>query len=110
LAKQEKAMGKKVGKNARPVLKPGWWAAITLKPDTAPLRCYVGEIQALDSQGVRITLVDWFSAQPTGWDLFVPHANIESALVATNDNHIKTIRDEAGKWQERMEQRKGDNQ
>jgi len=41
-----------------PLLKPGWWVALTLKPDTAPRRCYFGEIQPVDDSGITITC-DW---------------------------------------------------
>jgi len=42
----------------RLLLKVGWWVALTLKPNVAPLRSYVGQIQAVDAEGIRITLVD----------------------------------------------------
>ena len=76
---------------------------MTLKPDTAPLRCYVGQIQALDADGMRLTLVDWIVGAAVSWDLYVPHRNIESILIRTDEHDLKGFGDAAGKWQERME-------
>jgi hypothetical protein len=83
-------------------LKPGWWVAVTLKPDTAPLRSYVGRIQVVDAQGIRLTLVDWFTGGASGWDLYIPHSNLESALVATEDHDIEGFRDASAEWSNRM--------
>jgi hypothetical protein len=89
-------------KAARPLLKPGWWVALTLKPGTAPLRCYVGQIQALSDDGIRLTLADWFSGMATGYDFYVPNRNVESALVCTEEHDLKGFGDHAGKWQTAM--------
>lgn len=83
-------------------LKIGWWAAVTLKPGTAPLRCYVGKIEALDDRGLRLATVDWITGDATNWDLFVPHNNIESALVATDQHHLAAFREPAARWQHAM--------
>jgi hypothetical protein len=93
---------KQTSKQPQPLLKPGWWVALTLKPDTAPLRCYVGQIQALSDDGVRLTLVDWFTGMAAGYDFYVPHRNIESALVCTEEHDLKGFGDHAGKWQTNM--------
>lgn len=85
-------------------LKPGWWVAVTLKPDTAPLRSYVGQIMAVDSQGIRITLVDWLTGMARSWDLFIPYNNLESALIATEDHNLEGFGDAAGKWQTQMDE------
>jgi hypothetical protein len=68
----------------QPTLYPGFWAALTLRAGTAPLRCYVGVVQSVDAHGVRITLVDWLMGSATGFDVFVPWSNLESALVANS--------------------------
>jgi hypothetical protein len=87
---------------SQPTLQPGWWVALTLAAGSAPLRCYVGEVQAVDERGVRITLVDWLLGMACGFDLFVPWRNIESALVGTDQHSLDHFGDEAGKWQTRM--------
>ena len=50
-------------------LKIGWWMAANLKPGIAPLRCYVGQIEAIDELGLRMTLVDWLTGSATSYDL-----------------------------------------
>jgi len=80
----------------------GYWMAVTLPKDTAPLRCYVGQVQAVDEHGIRLTLVDWFAGRATGFDLFVPWSNIESALIATPDHSTEYFGQEAEKWQTAM--------
>jgi hypothetical protein len=84
------------------LLKPGWWVTPTLKPDTAPMRCYVGQIQALSNEGIRLTLVDWISGMADGYDVYVPHRNIESALVCTDKHDLKGFRDASSHWQNDM--------
>jgi hypothetical protein len=83
-------------------LKSGWWVAVTLKPGTAPLRSYVGCIQEMDAQGLRLTLVDWFTGVAGGWDLYIPHSNLESALVATDAHDVESFREASAKWQNKM--------
>lgn len=84
-------------------LEPGYIVALTLKPDTAPLRSYVGQVQAIDERGVRLTLVDWFVGSFSNWDLFVPWTSITSALVATPDHDTANFGDAASAWQTRMD-------
>lgn len=83
-------------------LQPGYVAAITLKPDSAPLRSYVGEVQAVDEHGVRLTLVDWLIGTFSGYDLFVPWDALCAALVATDEHDIRANPDAFSKWQTRM--------
>jgi hypothetical protein len=90
-------------KTGEPTLKPGWWVALTLKAGTAPQRSYVGQIQAIDARGLRLTMVDWLTGDPVSWDLFVSHENLESALVATDKHDLRAFGDPAGQWQEAIE-------
>ena|SRR6266853_3111688 len=83
-------------------LSPGFCVALTLRQGTAPLRCYVGEVQYVDNHGVRITLVDWIGGTFSGPDLFVPWSSLESALIATPDHHMKEFEREASNWQDKM--------
>lgn len=39
------------------VLKPGYFVAVSLIPETAPECCYIGLVQALDEYGIRMTQV-----------------------------------------------------
>jgi len=82
------------------LLEVSWWVAVVLKNRVAPLRCYVGQIQAKEEYGIRITCVDWISGSASGQDLYLPLESIESALVATDDHDLKMFLEAAAKWQE----------
>jgi hypothetical protein len=85
------------------ILEPGFWVALTLRANTAPLRSYAGKVQSVDAQGVRVTLVDWVTGTASDWDLFVPWHNLESALVATPDHATEVFGEAASRWQTQME-------
>ncbi len=90
------------GSAKRGCLEAGWWVALTLRPGAAPLRCYVGEVQAVDDRGVRITLVDWVTGRAVGNDLFAPWAEISAALVCTPDHDRGLFGEDARRWQALM--------
>jgi len=89
-------------------LQVGYWVALTLTPDSAPLNSYVGTVQALDGHGIRITLVDWISGRADGWDLFLPWSSIQSALVATHSHNVKGFGEAAGEWQQSIGEMRGE--
>ena len=76
--------------------------ALSLRADTAPLRSYVGSVQYLGPDGVRITLMDWIVGYPASFDFYAPWRNVESALVATKNHDTTNFGDDAGKWQTQM--------
>lgn len=78
-------------------------AAIALKRGTAPLRVYVGQVEAVDDFGVRLTLVDWLLREFCGNDFFVPWQSIESALIATTDQEDQLFLDDAARFQSAMD-------
>jgi len=82
------------------LLRKGWWVTVTVKPGVFPLRAYCGEIQAIDERGFRMTLVDWFTGYPVGWDISVPWDQFEGALVCTDQHDKKGFGEPAGQWQE----------
>jgi hypothetical protein len=82
----------------------GYWMAVSLRKGTAPLRSYVGQVEAIDDHGIRLTLVDWLREAAAGFDFFVPWGNIESSLIATPQHDMTTFIQEAGTWQEKMNQ------
>jgi hypothetical protein len=86
-------------------LKPGWWVAVTLKPSIAPLRSYVGKIQAIDGHGIRLTLIDWMTRSANGDDLYIAHSNLECALVATEEHDLELFVEEAEKWATLMDRK-----
>jgi len=70
-------------------VRPGYYAAISLVPGTAPTNCYIGLIMEADEYGVRINLVHWDDdldvvARETE-DLFLPWPSINSMLVCNED-------------------------
>jgi len=81
-------------------IEPGFWVAVTLKKDSAPLRVYVGQVQEVDDSGIRLTLIDWLIGTATGWDLFVPWATLEAALVATPEHDVERFGEAGARWQE----------
>jgi hypothetical protein len=83
-------------------LHPGWWVALTLRADTAKLRVYVGQVQALDDRGVRITLIDWFVGSASSWDFFAPWDSIVSTLIATDEHEHAGFGEAASSWQSDM--------
>ena len=84
-------------------LQVGYAVALTAKEGVAPFRCYVGQIEAIDQRGVRLTLMDWFAGAFTGNDLFVPWSNIDSCLVCTENHDLGLfLKRGAPKFQEQM--------
>ncbi len=81
----------------------GFLVALTVKEGTAPLRCYVGEVQSADEHGVRLTLADWIVDMASGWDFFAPWESITAALVATEAHHKGGFDDAASDFQTRCE-------
>ena len=88
----------------RPTLEAGMLVALSVTPDTTPHTAPVGEIQAVDEHGVRITLMDWIVGTFTGSDLFVPWRNVEAAMVFTSEHSRELFGDDAARWQKRMKQ------
>lgn len=84
-----------------PMFKVGWLVTVTMKLDTAPRRCYTGEIQALNSRGIRLTQLGVMD-RAEGFDLYVPYRNIDSALVATDEHDQYEFPDRARQWSEGM--------
>ena len=83
-------------------IEKGHWVALTLKPNTAPMACYVGRVQEIDAKGVRITLIDWIIGTASGWDFYTSWNNIDSALVATSEHDVGRFGEAAGRWQTQM--------
>lgn len=81
------------------VLEPGYVVALVLKESVAPLRCYVGQVQAVDEHGVRLTLVDWLIGEFLQWDFFAPWESITAAMVATPQHDVQHFGEEAGVFQ-----------
>jgi hypothetical protein len=81
----------------------GFVVLVVTKPGTAPRICYCGEVQELDSLGMRITSVNWLSGTFTCFDLFFRWESITSVLVATSAHDKSEFGKLAAMWQEKME-------
>ncbi|RBQ20473.1 hypothetical protein DP939_11910 [Spongiactinospora rosea] len=88
------------GEGQRRCFEPGFVVALRVREGAAPLRSYVGKVQAADEHGVRVTLADWLVGGFVSHDLFVPWANIEVAYIATED--YTPGEGELGRWQEAL--------
>jgi hypothetical protein len=90
------------------VIKPGYFVAISLIPETAPECCYIGLVKVLDEYGIRITQVEWDDqldgVKQFSEDIFVPWVNVNSMLVCTEQEPIRRfVRDRAPAWKRQME-------
>lgn len=78
--------------------------AVVLRPGAAPSRCYVGEVQAVDDLGLRITCMDWFIGQFSGFDVFAPWSQITATKVATEQHSLEGGGiDQFSAWQKTMD-------
>jgi len=89
-------------------IQKGYWVALTLKPESAPLPVYVGTVEDVDARGVRITLIDWFIETASDWDFFAPWDAITSALIATPKHDVRNFGKAAREWQEQMKRLRSD--
>ena len=90
------------------VLKPGYFVATSLIPETAPECCYIGLVQILDEYGVRMTQVEWDDqldgVKQFSEDIFIPWVNVNSMLVCTQQEPTRRfIRDRAPAWKAQIE-------
>jgi len=90
------------------VLKPGYFVAVSLIPETAPECCYIGLLQVLDEYGIRMTQVEWDDqldgVKQFSEDIFVPWVNVNSMLVCTQEEPTRRfVKDRAPKWKAQVE-------
>lgn len=87
-------------------LRVGDSVALVVETGTAPSRCYIGSVEYLGNDGIRITTMaglDFVIGTPSHYDLYVPWRNVTSALVCTRDHDNSRFLADAEAWQERME-------
>jgi hypothetical protein len=80
---------------------PGYWVALWLREEIAELRVYVGQVQAVDAHGLRLTLIDWLGGRATGWDFFAPWDAIAASLIATPEHDVGSFGEAGSDWQRR---------
>jgi hypothetical protein len=66
------------------ILEVGWGVAIILRQPINGLACYVGQVQAVDDRGVRISLMNWLIGECVGFDWLTPWDNIAAMEIATD--------------------------
>lgn len=86
----------------RQPLEVGYWVALSLKEGSAPLRCYIGEVRAINEVGVRLTLADFLVGKMCHFDFFAPWSIILAALVATEEDDHELWIKSASNWQVQM--------
>jgi len=84
---------------ARPIEK-GYWMALTTTPHSGPSLTYVGQVQAIDEHGIRLTLIDWPTRTAAGHDLFVSWKNLRASLIGTAKHDVNLFLESAEQWQE----------
>lgn len=70
----------------RGLLEVGWGVAVILRQPVNNLACYVGEVQAVDEHGIRLTLIDWFTGMFASMDWYFPWSDIAAMEIST-DQH-----------------------
>jgi hypothetical protein len=62
--------------SAPTTLKEGYAVGVALREPIGTQRFYVGEVQAVDNLGVRLTCIDWLLGAFSGFDLWFPWSNV----------------------------------
>ena len=83
-------------------LRVGWWVAATVSEGIAPARCFVGQVEHVGEEGIRLTLMDWLVGRAAGWDVWIPWRNLECAMVCTGAHDLRQFGESAGQWQEHI--------
>lgn len=77
----------RIAEGVRGCLEPGFIVGVKLGPGM-PMNSCVGRVQAADSFGLRVRLIDWLVYDFVGPDLAVPWRLIEGAYVLTEEHSI----------------------
>src|SRR5262249_44224662 len=83
-------------------IEPGWKLIVCLKEPMGALGCYVGEVQAVDARGFRLTLMDWVIGAFLNDDCWIPWDNVLGMIVKTDEPTLKDW--DPGAWQTRHEE------
>ena len=70
---------------------PGYWVTLVLNSPVDRLTVYVGQVQAVDDHGLRITLIDWLIGYAASWDFFVPWSMIRASFIATPEHDVASF-------------------
>ena len=89
----------KTTRNKGSTIEPGYVIAAVLKEGASTSRCYVGQVQAVDAQGIRLTHADWLTGSMTGFDYFIPWESLTAAMVATPEHDMGMFGEESALFQ-----------
>ena len=85
-----------------PTLVKGYLVGVALREPVAEQRYYVGELQATDALGIRVTGVDWFIGETVGFDQWFPWSNVLGLRdIATPEHSAKNWLDTQANSQRR---------
>lgn len=77
-------------------IEPGHWVALAMTSTAVGgYRCWIGQVQAVDEHGVRLTQADGATGRPSGFDVYAAWPSIAGALVATKDHFLDQFGDES---------------
>ena len=83
-------------------LEVGHVVALSIHRDSAPGACYVGQIEAMDEHGIRLTLLDALLGTFQGFDLWVSWKSMLAALVCTPQHSMHEFPRVSDQWQEAL--------
>lgn len=83
-------------------IEPGQWVLIFLQDSIAPWASVCGEVQAVDDNGIRVTIIDWSTRKSEFWDFFVQWVDIRSVIIATPQHDIEQFKEYALEMQMRL--------
>jgi hypothetical protein len=73
------------------ILESGWVVCVALTRPIGANVCYVGEVQAVNERGIRITAIDWIIGSFTGADFYFPWDNIDGLEIFTRDHDLSGV-------------------
>ncbi|MDE0308372.1 MAG: hypothetical protein OXI60_00865 [Acidiferrobacterales bacterium] len=82
------------------MIERGDWVFVVPKSDHCWLNnFYSGEIQSVDDEAIRLTLMDWIVGMPVGADVYVRKSDIAMMFIFGRDHHKETFGQEVEKWE-----------
>lgn len=70
------------------ILEAGWLCTIIRRTaDDGQPRAFCGQVQAVDTFGVRITGMDWLIGTPANFDIVVPWSEVQGVFDICTEGH-----------------------
>lgn len=95
-------------KKSTAVLEVGWAIAVVMERPIGTGYCHVGEVQAIDERGFRITLMDWVVGQFIHDDFYIPWSNVRGMSICTDDHDFGLWSKDIGDYQKRINEARRD--